>query len=685
MLEGTTSPHIAVCIALTRAIGGARTLDDVCRSALDALADGLPGCRASVQLFDADGAMRVKAVRGLSDACRTALEGYTPWTPSSSDADITSIDVRREPALLPGLRALTDDDVSAVTLIPLVGRRDVLGQLGLYDAAHARRTSDELQLAALIAAHVAFAVDRFRTEQSARRSEERLRFALEAVSMGTWEWDLAAQTVKWSDNLESVHGLRPGTFDGTFESYRREIHPDDRDLVLTSIQRAIQEGVPHDVEYRIVAPDGTVRWVEGKGQVEYENGQPVRMSGICMMVSRRKEAELSRLVAAEEASRLKDEFLATLSHELRTPLNAILGWVQMMQGDRLTPESLRRAIDVIGRNARLQAQLIDDILDVSRIITGKLKIDRRPLMVPRLVDNVLSGVLPAAEAKRIRLSCDIPVDLPAIDGDPKRLEQVLGNIVSNAIKFTPEGGLVHISCAADENMTTIQVRDSGIGISPEFLPFVFDRFRQADSRMTRSHGGLGLGLAIARHLIALHDGTITVHSEGPGRGSTFEIRLPSAFAHRAPAGFAPPTPTSVRLEGRTVLVVDDHADSRDLLAELLGGCGAAVHAFSSAASTLQALGSKEVDLLVADLGMPDIDGYELIEQVRRIDGSRGAIPAIAVSAYSRPEDCDRALAAGYNAYCPKPVDTRAFLQMVDLVLRAASVLGTAQARLNGRM
>jgi PAS domain S-box-containing protein len=671
MPASTTNRQVAVCLELTRAISRARTLDEIYSAALDSVADGLGVSRACIRLIDPDGVMRFKASRGLSEAYRDVAEGYAAWTADSPDPEpIIVSHVTGRPSLDPLLPAMADEGIAAMMCIPLVNLGRVVGKLGLYYQQPHVPSGDQLQLAGVIAAQVAFAIERARSEDNARRGEERLRFALDAALMGTWEWDVSSQTVRWSDNLEKIHGLPPGTFDGSFQSYQREIHADDRDRVMASLRRALEEGVPHEVEYRIVHPDGTVRWVEGKGRVEFEDGRPVRMTGVCVMVSRRKEAELARLAAAEEASRLKDEFLATLSHELRTPLNAILGWVQMLQGDLLSTGKVHHAIDVIGRNAKLQAQLIEDILDVSRIITGKLEIERRPLLVPQLVDNVLGGVLPVADAKRIQLSRDVPADLPVIDGDPKRLQQVLGNIVSNAIKFTPEQGRVHVRCTSDENAVTIQVRDSGIGIAADFLPFVFDRFRQADSRLARAHGGLGLGLAIARHMLELHGGEISVSSDGLGRGATFEIRLPAGSA--ASQAEAPSTRSRsmpVQLNGVRVLVVDDHADSREFLAALLDGCGADVVQCDSVASSIDALLSTPVHLIVADLGMPEADGFELIEQVRRMDNGRGGVPAVAVSAYSRPEDRDRALEVGYAGYCPKPVEAPDFLRLVDQVMR----------------
>ena len=493
----TTATYIATCLALTKAISKSRTVEEIYDAALDALHTGIGVQRASILLFDPDGVMRFKASRGLSDKYRRAVEGHSPWRPDTRDPQpIWVADMAADPSLVSLKPIFVAENIAALGFIPLIGIDRVIGKFMLYYAVPTPADEAAIQLAAVIAAQVAFAVERTRTEAQVRRSEERLRFALEAASMGTWDWDLTTNDVVWSDNLARIHGLPDGAFDGTFASYEREIHPDDRARVFASVQRALSEGVPHDVEYRIVAPDGSVRWCEGKGRVEYEDGRPARMTGVCVIVTRRKEAELARLATAEESSRLKDEFLATLSHELRTPLNAILGWLQMLQTGQLAPALAHQAIEVIGRNARLQAQLIEDILEVSRIITGKLEVQRGPM------------------------------SLPPLEADPKRLHQVLNNVLSNAIKFTPEGGAVTLRCAVDPHGIAITVEDTGIGIVPEFLPYVFDRFRQADSRVTRAHGGLGLGLAIARHLVEQHGGTISAQSEGTGHGTTISIHLP---------------------------------------------------------------------------------------------------------------------------------------------------------------
>jgi CheY-like chemotaxis protein/nitrogen-specific signal transduction histidine kinase len=395
------------------------------------------------------------------------------------------------------------------------------------------------------------------------------------------------------------------------------------------------------------------------------------MSGVCMMVTRRKEAEIARLAAAEEASRLKDDFLATLSHELRTPLNAILGWVQMLQNGGLTAVRAKQAVDVIGRNARLQGQLIEDILDVSRIITGKLEMERAAVSVLQLVETVVSGIAPAVDAKHIRLELQIASELPPIEGDRKRLHQVLNNVLSNAVKFTPESGQIILACEATGEWLNIRVEDSGVGIAPEFLPFVFDRFRQADSRTTRTHGGLGLGLAIARHLIELHGGEISALSGGENSGTTISIRLPvnPTTAYYVP-GDTMPLATNVRLDGVTLLVVDDQPDSREMLATLLEQHGARSMQTESAESALQILQAQRVDLLIADIAMPNVDGYELM---RRLRAAGDETPAIAVTAFARSDDRRQALDCGYTHYLSKPIDGRQLAQTVREIVSASSL------------
>jgi PAS domain S-box-containing protein len=604
----------------------------------------------------------------LSETYRAAVEGHTPWTADTTDAEpIVVADVHYEPSLAPYVPTIEAEGIAAMGFIPLVSLSGVIGKFMLYYDKPYALTTEDLQLAGVVAAQVAFAVERIRAENNARRSESRLRFALDAASMGTWDWDLETKSVRWSEDLERLHGLPKGFFDGTFASYEREIHPDDRERVLEAARRAIENGVPYEVEYRMLAPDGSVRWVEGKGTVEYDGDRPVRMTGVCMLVTRRKEAELARLALAEEANRLKDEFLATLSHELRTPLNAILGWAQIVTADSLPPDRLRRAFDIIARNAKLQGQLIEDILDVSRIVSGKLEIERVPVKLAQLLDELISGLLPQAGAKRIRVSRSISPDLPPVDGDPQRLQQIFGNVISNAIKFTPEGGEISIDCEAEGDGTTINVRDTGIGIKPDFLPFVFDRFRQGDSRITRKHGGLGLGLAIARHLIEKHGGSIEAHSDGEGLGTLIRIHLPSAGAAREAllAAGAWQHPELPQLDGTTVLIVEDQPDSASMLRELFAGCGATVMERSSALEAIEDLGSSNVGLLIADIAMPEMDGYQLIAWVR---ANTRSLPAIAVSAHARPLDRRRALDAGFDAYCAKPVDTGQLFRAVREVL-----------------
>jgi PAS domain S-box-containing protein len=665
------SSPVGACLSLSRALSRVASPDDIYTAALDVLSQALSIRRAAVLLFDSDGVMRFTAWRGLSPGYRTAVEGHSPWTADTTDAQtIVVADVAKDRSLEAYRAVFADEQIAALVFIPLVNAGHVIGKFMLYYDTPHPMGDEERQLAEVIAAQVAFALARINAEERAQLNGERLRFALDAAAMGTWELDLGTRMVSWSDTLQRIHGYDPGAFDQRFDSYQHIIHHDDRDRVLTSIQWAIDGGKPYDIEYRVVGGDGRVRWVESKGRVEYEHGQPVRMTGICMAVTRRKEAEFARLADAQEANELKDQFLATLSHELRTPLNAILGWIHMLERDVASPDRVRHAIDIIRRNATLQAQLIEDILDVSRIISGKLTIERQGLDIATLVETTLSGLLPTAALKRILVRQDIPDDLPSIDGDPRRLQQVLGNVISNAIKFTPDQGMLSVRCEVSGSRLVIDVEDSGVGIAPELLPYIFDRFRQGDSRSTRRHGGLGLGLAIARHLAELHGGDIAASSQGEGRGTTFRIRLPIADGATAMERSPTIEEAAPDLSGYNVLVVDDLDDSRELLAGLLHQWGATVQECASARTAMAALLTTNFDLLIADIAMPDLDGYDLIERVRTMSDQAAQIPAIAVTAYARREDRDRALTAGFNGHCPKPLDTAEFARVIAEVFRA---------------
>jgi PAS domain S-box-containing protein len=655
-----------VCARLVRAIGRTRTVDEIFTAALDALEEGLGITRSSILLFDPDGVMRFKAWRGLSEDYRRAVEGHTPWSPDSIDPrPIVISDVTTDPALLAFLPIFRAEKIAALAFVPLVTHGRVVGKFMIYHAAPTTLSQADLELVDLIATQVAFAVERTRAEDHARVSEARLRFALDAATMGTWDWDLVGETVRWSENLERIHGLVPGTFDGSFAAYERQIHPEDRERVVAALQSAIRDGTRYDVEYRInTGPGATERWVEGKGQVEYEGGRPVRMTGVCTDVTSRKGAEEARLDSAHDASRLKDEFLAVMSHELRTPLNAIMGWVQLLETGVLPINRVSEAVTIIGRNARLQAQLIEDILDVSRIVTGKLEITRAPVSIAHLVEGAVSAVRPLALARDIQLTKEVDSAIPSIEGDGKRLHQVLGNLLSNAVKFTPESGRIQLRGFVDGTEVVLQVADTGVGIDRDFLPYVFDRFRQGDSRAVRRHSGLGLGLAIARYLVEQHGGTVAAASEGPGRGATFTVRLPLAPSGRrrvAREEASPEAGGTAALRGISVLIVDDHEDGRELLRVLFEHAGAAVTDAESAEAALSALTRQRVDVLVADVAMPGMDGYEL---VRRIRNEYPDLLTVALTAYARPEDRDMALASGFDLYHSKPFEADALIKSI---------------------
>jgi PAS domain S-box-containing protein len=509
----------------------------------------------------------------------------------------------------------------------------------------------------------------------------RLKLALIASRLGDWSWDAKNDVVTLSETALRIFDVEPGTIT-TWIDMRNLLHEEDRERARVAVDSALSDHSDYDIEYRVQRADGSEGWISAKGQGVYdEDGTVIGMLGFVQDISQRKaaEAETERLYRqAEESSRLKEEFLATISHELRTPLSAILGWARMLRLGQLSPDNTAKALDTIERNARAQAQLIDDLLDVSRIITGKLRMDVRPSDPNSFIDAAVEAVRPAADAKGVRVQKVMDTASVSIPGDPVRLQQVVWNLLSNAIKFTPRGGRVQIRSERVNSHLEIVVSDTGQGISSDFLPHVFDRFRQADQKTSRLHGGMGLGLSIVRHLVELHGGTVSATSGGEGQGATFTVTLPitplyqvdasGGRVHPAARELLPPDNGTDRLDGLHILVVDDESDTRELLKQGLEYCGAKVSLAGSASEAVDSLASFVPDILISDIGMPGEDGYDFIRQVRDLPAERGGkIAAIALTAYTRIEDRLHALRAGYDMHVPKPVE------LAELVAVAASV------------
>jgi PAS domain S-box-containing protein len=421
------------------------------------------------------------------------------------------------------------------------------------------------------------------------------------------------------------------------------------------------------------ATNGKLRDVEFVSNVYKEDTHQVIQCNIRDITDRKRaEEERTLLLAAAQSARaeadsandVKDKFLATLSHELRTPLTSILGWSHLLTDGKLDKQQTARAIETIARNARAQGRLIDELLDISRILTGKLCLDLRTVKLAPLIQAVVDDLRPAADARNINLKTAFNSDIGPIWGDPDRLQQIVRNLLTNAIKFTPKGGDVQVRLERDDSHTLIIVNDTGQGIAPELLPHVFERFRQADSSNTHSNGGLGLGLSIVRQLVELHRGMVTAESSGENAGTTFRVMLPLPSLHEVPNATEKtkpknernsPTPAQDSLSGVRVLVVEDERDTRELVAALLTTCGAEVVSVGTATEALYQMERQRFDLLISDLRMPEMNGYDLISRIRQLGEEHGGrTPAVALTAYAGSDDRNRVLAAGYEMHIPKP-------------------------------
>jgi PAS domain S-box-containing protein len=537
------------------------------------------------------------------------------------------------------------------------------------------------------------AADELRASQAAlRASESRFRRLADANLVGVAFASTTGQMREANDAMLAILGCTREQLDAGLARWDAVTPIELRAADDRAIEQLRATGVCTPYEKQFIRPDGTrVPVLLGIALLEGTADETV---GICVDLTERNRAiedlKTARDLAnaaraeAEEASRLKDEFLATVSHELRTPLNAILGWAQILRKAPHEPDDLEQGIATIERNAKAQAQLVDDLLDVSRIVAGKLRLELKPLDLPHVIDAAIEAVRPGANAKGVNLSRVFDPHVGPVWGDADRLQQVVWNLLSNAVKFTPRGGSVQVLLQPRDGNAEIAVSDTGRGISREFLPHVFDRFRQADASITRQFGGLGLGLGIVRHLVELHGGTVAASSLGENKGATFVVTLPLAEVepkladdrtahHRAHAA---DSDAPQELRGVRCLVVEDDEDSRWLLERLLRDAGAEVTSAASAAEGFDAFMRQRPDVLVSDIGMPIEDGYSLLRRIRAASGNGDcAVPAIALTALARAEDRHRALLAGYQVHLAKPVEPAALRDAIVRLVERGSVSG----------
>lgn len=508
-----------------------------------------------------------------------------------------------------------------------------------------------------------------RVRQS-RGASEQLLFAAENSAIGLWFWDFSGDRIHATPRFNEIFGL-PAYETFRYEKYRDAIHPDDRSFVDEFLTASREDGSEYKEEFRILHQDGSIEWVCAEGRSFLDDiGKPTRMSGVVQEITEQKfaAAEVAKIHDREkkareeavEANRSKDFFLAFVSHELRSPLNAILGWAKILLSKELDATTQRNALETIERSARFQTKLINDLVDSARVASGKLRLEYRPTNLYDIVRNSWQALMPIAEGKNVDLTFTSDSESIPLFGDASRLQQVFGNLISNAIKFTPEGGHISVEVFTSDDQARVQVTDSGHGIDPVALPHIFKQFSQGgDAEQTKANMGLGLGLSIVKILITRHGGVVHAESEGMGKGSRFTVTLPLTET----AILAEPEPVlqpvkHQPLEGNSIFIVEDDPDSREVLELFLAQNGADVKSFDSVRGALADFGSNGTpNIIISDLGMPDEDGYSLISKIRAFaPESGGRVPAIALSAFTSEESKQKALELGFNRYRTKPFE-----------------------------
>jgi PAS domain S-box-containing protein len=502
-----------------------------------------------------------------------------------------------------------------------------------------------------------------------RESEERLRLALDAGRMGVWDWNIVTGKVRWSDNLESIHGLEPGSFSGTFEAFQAIIHPEDRERVQQAIDQAVESGTGYETEFRNLRADGSIGWMSAIGRVFHDRfGRSGRMIGVGMDVTERRRLADDLAARVRElalADRRKDEFLAMLAHELRNPLAPLRTALHLLRAERGEGD---RFLTIAERQVDQLVRLVDDLLDVSRITQGKIALRREPVALDAVVARAVETVRGAMDERGHVFRLSLPAEPIQLSADPARLAQVLANLLDNATKHTPPGGSIWLTAERVGDEAVLRVRDTGAGLAPELLPNIFDLFVQGDRGLDRAHGGLGIGLTIVKRVVELHGGRVEARSAGAGQGSEFIVHLPTSepafgtvIEPRAPlTGHAGPT----RLK---VLVVEDNHDTAEVLATVVELWGHDVRTAFNAVAAIAAVEEWRPDVVLSDLGLPGMDGYELARRLRRQSPASGGAVLIALSGYGREEDKRAALDAGFDHHFVKPPDLDALAELLGRV------------------
>ncbi len=506
-------------------------------------------------------------------------------------------------------------------------------------------------------------------ERALRETEERLALALECGRMGIWEWDLATDRVEWSRSLEKIHGSPSGTFGGRLADFRRSIHPDDEARVLDTVRQTAATGVPCQVQYRIIDPEGRIVWLEARGRLlRGADDEPERVMGLCSDITERKRAE----TAFDEIARRKDGFLALLGHELRNPLAPIVNCMQVIRQPSATLADIEHAWQIMERQVGHLSRLVDDLLDVSRTASGRIVLSKERVDLVALIRQEIVHHQVLMRAKGLSVVQELPEGPVMIDGDPTRISQVLGNLLHNSAKFTERGGSVTIQLRHEPDDAVLIVRDTGVGISADVLERVFEPFSQAEAGLDRSRGGLGLGLAVVKAMVDLHGGTVEAHSEGDGTGSEFTVRLPLAAGRDAGVEIESRSPVAGPLR---ILLIEDNPDAAMSMRLMLELENHQVAVANEGGPGLDLAREFTPDLVLCDIGLPGAwDGYA-VARAFRADPALSSIPLVAFTGYGQTGDRERSLAAGFDAHLTKPVRYETLRRMfVSLGLRSVTRL-----------